>query len=181
VRGSGLLPPGGIAGSMGLPVSGGSGGPSLSYPMLLFHGSMLRCSSIRPSRQRICWSNSLSVGESDDIGSSRSSPVLAVDGFNCPRHASVGYSFEVAQPQQQKISPRLPARRSQSRSSFAGSPRLNQRSLRHCQTEASIGNHDPGCGKRRPSLPEIVPPGVTGVGDLVVGKNHGVRRAGLLG
>jgi hypothetical protein len=67
VRGSGLLPPGGTACSMG---PCGPRGGGLESPIR--HSGIPRCFSIRPSRQSICWSSSLSVGDSD-IGSSRSS------------------------------------------------------------------------------------------------------------
>jgi hypothetical protein len=68
VRGSGLLPPGGTAGSMG--PCGPERGGGLESPIR--HSGIPRRFSIRPSRQSICWSSSLSVGDSD-IGSSRSS------------------------------------------------------------------------------------------------------------
>lgn len=57
------------------------GNPS---PMRGLYFTTPRCSSIRPRRQSISWSISLSDG--DGIGSSRSSLVaeLAADGLNCP-------------------------------------------------------------------------------------------------
>jgi hypothetical protein len=66
------------------------------------------CCSIRPSRPRICRSNSFTVEESDGIDSSRSSlaPELAVDGLYCPGHASEeGPSMPRSPSQQNRRSP----------------------------------------------------------------------------
>jgi hypothetical protein len=80
MRGSGLLPPGGTAGSMGScgpKRGGGSESP-------IRHSGIPRRFSIRPSRQSISWSSSLSVGESD-ISSSRYS--LGVRSWDVQRYS----------------------------------------------------------------------------------------------